>query len=95
MKKKSIWIVAVLFAGAVYYLFDWAVGLRQHPQPPVAANPLPEPVQASLYAADGRLLRSWTLNAGDTQRLQTEGLQQGVYIIRFGNTGKTYKLVKE
>lgn len=58
-------------------------------------NPLPEPVQASLYAADGRLLRSWTLNAGDTQRLQTEGLQQGVYIIRFGNTGKTYKLVKE
>ena len=46
MKKKSIWIVAVLFAGAVYYLFDWAVGLRQHPQPPIAANPLPEPVAA-------------------------------------------------
>ena len=39
MNHRLFWVIAVMLSAAVYYLFDWAVGLRQYPAPLIVAKP--------------------------------------------------------
>ncbi|MBL7774734.1 MAG: T9SS type A sorting domain-containing protein, partial [Saprospiraceae bacterium] len=51
---------------------------------------LPADGQLELFAADGRLVRSGAVSAGD-YRLETAGLEEGWYLLRVWSEGKIWQ----